>query len=215
MSWIDFENELLKEFRAILSLFNRIKDEINEDIQSDFLSLLQYTLKSRSSFRSIAAQYGFNYNLGNFKSFQLDPTEIVVQLLKRDLDSFAPEYSNFPLILDNSASVPGDLLIKLCVKYWKLRYPSIKISFIIPLCIKIPQLSESKELKSLLFRRLLKGKLDPFDESIQICKLLQISPEATDFHDLQMAALKDLLRNHQQLQVERNCALKQSGCHCD
>ena len=214
MSWVDFENELLKEFKAILSHFNEIKDEINEDIRKDFLSLLQYTIKSRSSFRSIA---GSNYDLNDndFKNLELDPNSIAEELLTKDLDSFAPEYSNFPLILNKCVNVPEELLIKLCIKYWKRRYPSIKTSFIIPLCAKIPKLLESKELKSLLVRRILKGKLTPFDESIQICKILEISPEDTDFHDPQLAALKDLLRNHQQLQIEQTCGLKQTGCHCD
>lgn len=215
MSWCDFENELLREFKSILNLYDNIKDEINEDTRKDFLGLLQYTIKSRKSFRPIASEYGITHTepktiLNNY----FDMTVLVKELLEKDLDSFASEYSNFPLILNNHFSVSNDILTKLCFKYWKHRYPSVKTSFIIPLCSKI-SLESSEDLKSLLLRRLLKGKLDPFDESIQLCKSLQISPDSTDFYDHQLAALKDLLQNHRKLQLEQSCALEQSGCHCD
>lgn len=214
MSWCDFENELLKEFKSVLTLYDTINDEINEDTRKDFLGLLQYTLKSRKSFRSLASQYYIEQERDLYNSS--DITKMVEELLEKDLDSFASEYSNFPFILSNvpESHVSNDMLTKLCVKYWKHRYPSVKTSFIIPLCSKI-SLESSEELKSLLCRRLLKGKLEPFDESIQLCKTLQISPEDTEFYDPQLAALKDLLQNHRQLQIEQSCALQQSGCHCD
>lgn len=222
ITWLDFENDLLSEFKAILTQFRLIEEDINEDSRKDFLGLLQYTLKTRNSFRSTAAFYGFNYTeheldtKSQSKSLEFDISRIVKELIEKDLDSFASEYSHFPLILENCDGINVELLVILCIKYWKHRYPSIKSSFIIPLCAKIPQLSESSsQLTSLLGRRLLKGKLDPFDESIQVAKILKISPEATYFSDPQLAALKDILKNHQQFQVEHSSALEQSGCHCD
>ena len=71
------------------------------------------------------------------------------------------------------------------------------------------------KLKGLLTRRLLKGKLVPFRQSVTLAKMFQIQPDQIDYFDQNLSSLKDLLYNHEESHLELLAVLKQSGCHCD
>lgn len=142
----------------------------------------------------------------------IDIQVMVDLLLKSKPDSFSPKYSNFNLILKYYQLLPSTVALQeLCVKYWKVRYPSVKKSFILPVCAKIGVIN-CHELVKLLSKRLIeKCKLDPFDESVQICKKLSILPNLNCFVDLQLSRLKEMIHEPEDYDHSKDY----SGCHCD
>lgn len=229
MTWYEFEQTLHTEFQSILNDFIRLKEDgkLSKDTQKDFLGLLRYTLKDRGSFRTMAettqlelldaTEDAQNNNFDNL-------TKVIDELLEiipsnHAHSTFPSQFTHLPSILANWNRFEPDSLVSLCEKYWKLRYPSIKESFIIPVAVNIfasfPDRFETTQLKKLLKTRLLKGKLAPFDQSVALCKIFAVQPDDLEYFDGKLAALKDILANHQQAHQEMLAVLKQSGCHCD
>ena len=107
------------------------------------------------------------------------------------LPSFSPEFSQFPLLLQHTNASLLPRIMDICEMYWCNRYPSLKESFIIPFAAEYSEYV-TPMLQSLLKRRLLKGKLAPFDSSVLLANYLNIFPSdfVDGYVDHQLAALK-------------------------
>ena len=219
--WDDFESLLLTEFRAILANFKCIESKLSLDTRKDFNGLLQYILNDRASFREVALREVGIESLNESNTLcteGFDAEEFLKSILKSSdpLPSYSPEFFKFPLLLNNLPPYLFPSAIALCERYWNNRYPALKESFIIPFASQ-SQIPLSSNLASLLKRRLLKGKLAPFDDCVRLAKFMGLSPSdfSDGFFDSQLAALKDILSNYLQAENELHCVLQQSGCHCD
>ena len=228
-TWNDFETLLKAEFLEIHSEYNKLKENLTEDTRKDFDGLLRYATANNNS--SSFTEPTVDTDITTESELELESIiNTLLDLVDSDTNSFvtfAPEYSNFPVLLKNAHKIPSPRLVSLCEKYWKCRYPSVKESFIIPVAIHIfgneKVLIDSDELKmemkmklkGLLTRRLLKGKLVPFRQSVTLAKMFQIQPDQIDYFDQNLSSLKDLLYNHEESHLELLAVLKQSGCHCD
>lgn len=221
MEWDDFENLLLAEFRSILSNYKCIESTLTCDTRKDFDGLLKYILKDRAKFREVAIEeYGCSdddsSSANNDNDDAFDAELFINTLPTSRLPSFSPEFSQFPLLLQltNASLVPR--IMDICEMYWCNRYPSLKESFIIPFTAKYREYV-TPTLQSLLKRRLLKGKLAPFDSSVLLAHHFNIFPSdfVDGYVDHQLAALKEILSNNLNSEKEINCVLQQSGCHCD
>ena len=219
--WKDFESLLLNEFRSILSNFKCIESSLTSDTRKDFRGLVKFILKDRASFREVVLKEFSGLGLGiddcSGPSYDFD-TETFIKSLPDNLPSFSPEFSKFPLILDHFSPCLIPSLMEICEKYWNNRYPSIKESFIIPFIASSTfNVPPTPKLVNLLRRRILKGKLIPYDCTISLASKLQINP--SDFRegylDRQLTTLKEIISNNLLAESELSCVLKQSGCHCD
>ena len=221
MEWDDFENLLLAEFRSILSNYKCIESTLTCDTRKDFNGLLKYILKDRAKFRKVAIEeYGFNdsdsksANNDNVNAF--DAEVFINSLPSSRLPSFSPEFSHFLLLLQHTKASLVPRIMDICEMYWCNRYPSLKESFIIPFAAEYREYV-TPMLQSLLKRRLLKGKLTPFDSSVLLAHQLNIFPSdfVDGYVDHKLTALKEILSNNLNSEKENRCVLQQSGCHCD
>lgn len=235
LEWDTFESVLLEEFRSILTEFKCIErtlssssgSDSDSDSLNDFNGLLMFILKDRQKFREVAAkEFAISYESKELQfnpQIHFDSKEFIknVSNLPNNLSSFSPEFSKFHLLLNYPLDhVDLKNLIKLSISYWNNRYPSLKESFIIPLAAKLSRsdLLESPELVVLLKRRICKGKLLPFDQSISVAKMLELKPSQffDGFFDEQLANLKEIIRMDQlEAKKEFLCVIQQLGCHCD
>ena len=221
MEWDDFENLLLAEFRSILSTYKSIESTLTSDTRKDFNGLLKYILKDRAKFREVAIEeYGCSDNdsrIENNKNVDAFDAEVFINSLPSSrLPSFSPEFSQLPLLLQHTNASLLPRIMDICEMYWCNRYPSLKESFIIPFAAEYSEYV-TPMLQSLLKRRLLKGKLAPFDSSVLLANYLNIFPSdfVDGYVDHQLAALKEILSNNLNSEKEIRSVLQQSGCHCD
>lgn len=229
--WDDLESLLHQEFVSILKEYIIKLPILSSDTRTDFTSLLKFITQERSSYRSTVEALGISLpastipsspsaEISYFTCACEDLNEKVLFLLNNDLDSFSPEFSHFPQILEKYKLVSPSLLADLCLKYWPNRYPSIKTSFIIPLMSEVvDQIPHSHALKHRICNRLLKGKLYPFDASIKLLKSPSmsalISPRGLEsFVDVRLSILKEIVGSPSTPE-ETAHVLNQPGCHCD
>lgn len=209
MHWDELELALNNEFRSIL--WNYRATKMSEYKRGDIHSYLRYISRHRAGFKRILLEIGL---IEDGSISQIAPVDIALidtaldTLLNDNIESFAPEYSHFSLILQDSHNIPSSSLHALCLKYWRSRYPSIKKSFIVPLCAKTADVPPNLDL--LLRKRLGKGKLDPFDESVQLCKALTIPPPV-NYIDRQLSRLREMIHEPE----DHDHSSDYSGCHCD
>lgn len=218
----DFERLLISQFKDIMQTFRDIRSQMAPEIISDFLGLVQYLASHHSALKSLLKndEILLNPSVMSCPALHPLPPSIVDELISRDLDSFAPEFTLFPQILSERNSFDRASLYSLCLKHWKCRYPSIKESFIIPLCAHLFEahpgdLNDQPLLVDLLRKRIYAGKLVPFDESVRLAKCLGVDFNQFSFVYRPFSTLKEILSNHQNISSELESVLKQSGCHCD
>jgi hypothetical protein len=144
------------------------------------------------------------------------------------LSPYSPALRILSHITEKQEQVSKPLLWAFCSAYWKHHYPPLKQSWIVPIVNRTAmhdlEAFSTTDIHNKLVHRLQKGKLSPFDASLELVELLQVTlPE--EFVDEELGSLHRVLSEAIDPSATDKAvsminaaliALEAShGCHCD